>query len=493
MALKRRVLVLAPFFVTSEEAVDIKNRLSVYLWKDTEIDVTSVKENVGVNSVSESEFATPEFLDLAIKAEKSKYNAIISYCYCDVGVDAARELLNIPVLGPMETSAIIANILAKKFSIISVGATQHPAEFYNLPRLRSLGIDKNYVSSRGIDFTKYFVLTTDPEKLKLMINALFKECEKALADGAHALILGCTGLPSARTFSERFKGVPVIDIAVVVKMAEALIDLKVNCCEPAGKYHQTLSHIHGSQAKMKIKWLIPFSSKNPNLIEKLKMTANDETQIDVIKLEHGPKLIKSYADIAKVVQDVIREAANAEKEGYNALIVHSFTDVGLEAAKEVCNIPVLGLGETSMLLSCLLGMKIAVFTYNAQSIKLIERIVMKKGLEKRVLWFYPFKKASLKSNLDNLVHQIQKVVSMGAQVVIIDEIDDYEIFESLRLKTECTVLDPAFATLKVAETLHSVGLSHSKLSYPKPLLPEYHKKRLEGLVRKPTKSMFLYA
>lgn len=490
--LKRRILVIVPLFVTREEATNIKKLLGSYAWDGTEIDVTGLQGNIAVNSRSEADIATPEFLDLAIKAEKNGYDAIISYCYLDVGVDVARELVNIPIIGPLEASAIVANMVGRRFSMISVGDMYPPGEFYILPRLRTLRLDRNYISTRGIGFEKFFVFSEDIRHIETMRTALMAECRKALADGAHVLILACTGFPPARSLGDELK-VPIIDAEITLKVAEALIDLKPSTNEsPVNDPCQ-----EKKPTKMWIKLLIPTSTDlEPNLLEKLMRFVNDGTEIDIVQFEKGPESIRSTPDVVEVVPFIIREAASAEREGYNAVVISSSVDPGLESAREMCEIPIMGLGESSMLLTCMLGMRFSVILYDGRVQPLIEKNVRKIGLEKRFLSVRSMdKQANGKwSKLDSakLFHEIEKAVDEGAQAIIVDEAAAFEINQSIQKKVKVPILNPLSVALKMAEVFHSINLSHSKLCYPKPILPQYHKRRLVRLNRKPIQSLFLY-
>ncbi len=489
--MKRRILVVVPLFVTHEEATNIKKLLGSYAWDGTEIDVTGLQGNIAVNSRSEGYMATPEFLDLAIKAEKNGYDAVISYCYLDVGVDVARELVKIPVIGPLGASVIVANMVGRRFSVISVGDTYPPGEFYILPRLRSLGLDRNYTSTRGIAFEKFFVFSEDVGHIETMRKALMTECRKALADGAHVLILACTGFPPARSLSEELK-VPIIDAAITLKVAEALRDLK-SCSNKPPISEQSQEK---NPKKMRIKLLIPTSSDlEPNL-ETLRRFVNEGTDIDLIQFIQGPKSISSASDVVKVVPFIIQEAASAERDGYNAVVISSFSDPGLESAREMCEIPVIGLGESSMLLACMLGMRFSIILYDGRVQPLIEKNVRKVGLEKIFLSIRSIgKEAKRKSSkLDSmkLFHEIEKAVEEGAETIIVDESAAFKINQSIRKNVKVPILNPLCVALKMAEVFYSINLSHSKLCYPKPVLPQYHKRRLERLERKPIKSLFLY-
>ncbi len=490
--MKRRILVIVPLFVTLEDATNIKNFLESYAWKGTEIDVTGLQGNIAVNSRSEADIATPEFLDLAIKAERDGYDAVISYCYVDVGVDVAKDFVEIPVIGPLEASAIVANMVGRRFSVISVGDTYPPGEFYILPRLRALGLDRNYTSTRGIAFKKLFVFSEDIRHVETMRKALVAECRKALTDGAHVLILACTGFPPARSLSDELKA-PIIDAAITLKLAEALTDLKPS------PHHPSIGDLSQEEnpAKMQIKLLIPTSADlEPNLPEKLRKSVNKGTEIDIVQFENGPESIRSASDVVRVVPFVMRESLRAERGRYNAVVVSSLVDPGLDSARELCEIPVIGLGESSMLLACMLGMRFSIILYDGRVQQLLEKNVRKIGLEKRFLSIRSMgKKAKRKwskQDFEKLFHEIEKAVEEGAEAIIVDEAAAFKINQSVRKNVKVPILNPLSVALRLAEVFYSINLSHSKLCYPKPILPQYHKKRLERLKRKPKQSLFLY-
>jgi allantoin racemase len=54
-------------------------------------------------------------------------------------------------------------------------------------------------------------------------------------------------------------------------------------------------------------------------------------------------------------REVIGNALRAEKEGYDAFLIGNITDAGLREARELINIPVLGLSETSLHVAAIMG------------------------------------------------------------------------------------------------------------------------------------------
>ena len=87
----------------------------------------------------------------------------------------------------------------------------------------------------------------------------------------------------------------------------------------------------------------------------------------------------------RAARNFIRNAVEAEKQGYNAVAVTHFQDAGLMEAKAAVGIPVLGLGETNLLHALMLGRKIGLVTINPIFIPWHEDQVIRYGLQQRVV------------------------------------------------------------------------------------------------------------
>ncbi len=318
--MKRRILVIVPLYITKADAENIKTNLGKYSWKGTEIDVVGLRGNVAVNSRSEADMAAPEFLDLVTKAEKDKYDAVISYCYADVGVDAAKEKAEIHVIGPLETSAIVANMLGSRFSMVTI----ETAMAYMQPRLRALGLDKNYVSTRGIDLEKYFVFSADAKHSKITRDALLEESMRAVSDGANVVILACTGFPISKDMRENLRA-PMVESTITLKVAEVLTDLKHTYTE-SGVAENAILNKEENANKVRIKLLVPTSMPGMAAFEGIKKITNPGTSLSISMFKDGSKSIESAYDVVRVSPFIVRESAKAVREGFNAVVLSSFED-----------------------------------------------------------------------------------------------------------------------------------------------------------------------
>ena len=86
----------------------------------------------------------------------------------------------------------------------------------------------------------------------------------------------------------------------------------------------------------------------------------------------------------RCAREVICNAVCAEREGYDAFVIGHFQDAGLYEARSAVSIPVVALGEASMLYSCQLGQRSGIVTINTRYIPWFHHQITKYGLERRV-------------------------------------------------------------------------------------------------------------
>ena len=87
----------------------------------------------------------------------------------------------------------------------------------------------------------------------------------------------------------------------------------------------------------------------------------------------------------RIARNLIRNAVEAEKQGYAAMVITHFQDAGLAEVKSVVEIPVIGLGETTLMHSLTLGRKLGLVTINPVFTPWHEDQVIRYGLQQRVV------------------------------------------------------------------------------------------------------------
>ncbi|MFD5429563.1 aspartate/glutamate racemase family protein [Streptomyces sp. NPDC127084] len=106
--------------------------------------------------------------------------------------------------------------------------------------------------------------------------------------------------------------------------------------------------------------------------------------IDVHGMQPGDRHLHRLSEMRCSVQ-AVRNAVAAQEQGYEAFVVGHFQEPGLFEARAAVDIPVIGLGEATMLHACSLGRKIALVTISPVFVAFHEEQIARHGLQHRVV------------------------------------------------------------------------------------------------------------
>ena len=82
---------------------------------------------------------------------------------------------------------------------------------------------------------------------------------------------------------------------------------------------------------------------------------------------------------------IVENLIKAQREGYDAFCVTCLLDPAFYALREVADIPVCSIAETSMFLACLLSPNFSILTYNKMLLRRIIELVKRYGLQERFI------------------------------------------------------------------------------------------------------------
>jgi allantoin racemase len=196
--------------------------------------VTSSMGPVSIEGFYDEAFAVPGLLAQIAAGETGGAQAAIIACFDDTGLDAARAMAAIPVLGICESALSLAAMVAKRFTVVTT------MERSRVP-IEEL-VDRYGMARRArVRAANISVLSLEDPNSGAR-DKLRSEITRAIAeDNAEAIVLGCAGMADlARTLQTEF-GMPVIDgVGAAVKQAEALIALGL-CTSKRGAYAAPVS------------------------------------------------------------------------------------------------------------------------------------------------------------------------------------------------------------------------------------------------------------
>lgn len=152
------------------------------------------------------------------------FDAVIVGCFGDPGLAPARELSDVPVVGPGQASGHLAAQLGDRFAVITVVDEVVPAI---RRQMRLHGLEPLLSDVRAVDVP---VLELR-ERAEEVLGTLEREARQCVSRGADALVLGCMTmgfLDVARALGERI-GIPVVNpVLASLKAAETLAALALS-------------------------------------------------------------------------------------------------------------------------------------------------------------------------------------------------------------------------------------------------------------------------
>lgn len=182
----------------------------------------------------------------------------------------------------------------------------------------------------------------------------------------------------------------------------------------------------------------------------------------------GPRAIECLADPKAVEDQVNNHVREANKQGYDAIIMACYGQSLLRGAKSISRIPVYGVAEPQMFMACLLGGKFSVIGLHHDSRTLIRDKVAGLGLTPRCASIRTLGVSILEGVADmdrtftSLVREAKKaVVEDGADVICLGCAGLAGLDKPMEREIGVPVLDPVVCAVKMCETLFQYGLGQN--------------------------------
>jgi allantoin racemase len=217
----RRILVINPN--TARETAELMEaECKKIAYPGTVVHATYIKPTEEISA-----YKVFSYVDLAICTvesikiawqQRNNYDGIIVAGFSDVGVDAMKEMLDIPVLGIAEAAYHVAALLGHRFAVLTGTSKWTPPKH---DYVKALGVESKAVSFRS--YSEWDENDSHESLKKKLINVANKAIKE---DGAEVVILGGGPLVGYGKELENDLGIPVIDPTIAAfKMMEGFIDL----------------------------------------------------------------------------------------------------------------------------------------------------------------------------------------------------------------------------------------------------------------------------
>lgn len=230
---------------------------------------------------------------------------------------------------------------------------------------------------------------------------------------------------------------------------------------------------------MRLKVIIPNSGMDRDtLLQREKMLsafAMPSTEISVECIAHGPESIESAYDEILAGPYVIQQAVEAEKAGFDAVIVYCGSDPAVAAAREILNIPVIGPGKVSKLVAMDISYRYSVLTVLDNCVVRDTEAVWEKGLPADKLASVRSIGIPVSAVRDNMEKTFDALCNAARRCIEEDGCTMYCALGALEWpawgnawtnELKIPVIDPAPVAIKYAEMLAGLGICYSRKAYP---------------------------
>lgn len=235
-----KIKVLMTDKATSRQTMDRREEmLAAAVPEGTAISVDCIPAGPDeLDCCTDEAFAAPELVRMAIRAEKEGFDAIVIYCFSDVGLEACRENVGIPVIAPGETALAAAHTLCSRFVVVTGAGWNIPRTYRRL--MRNAVAREKLAAVLALDIPSA-EMRTDPDATRRHLDAVCREAvERYQADG---VILGCLGMAGYGEALEAKYPVKIIDPAFLA-VAWAELCARLGLRHIPAQYHPFTNESH---------------------------------------------------------------------------------------------------------------------------------------------------------------------------------------------------------------------------------------------------------
>lgn len=200
----------------------------------------------------------------------------------------------------------------------------------------------------------------------------------------------------------------------------------------------------------------------------LKKNAREDTIVEVINIEKGPKTIESFYDEAFALPGILKIVREIKNQ-YDGIMINCFADPGLNPAREVCDIPVVGPGESAIILASMLGHNFSIISVKKNLIPMFEMKLVSLGLSKRLssVEYIDMPVSKLEDDFNKTEEAIIKAINStikqnNTEVAILGCTGMLSLYNEVVKRVNIPVVEPAATALKTLEILIDLRISHSK-------------------------------
>jgi allantoin racemase len=233
---------------------------------------------------------------------------------------------------------------------------------------------------------------------------------------------------------------------------------------------------------MRIKYVIPY----PFGPEGVQLRADQippalrrsDVDFEFVPVRNSCRIVDSFYEAALLEAYVIEAGLLAEQQGFDAVVVDTVADPGLDALRSRLSIPVIGPGQVAYHLATMLGRRFSILTMWKAWTFNYEKVLHGNNLTHalasvRAIGVHPDVEQLFGDRHDEVVALLTEegrraIDEDGADVIVLGSTTMHQAATELAEVLPCPVINPGPAAVAIAQAAVDLGLSHSKVAWPSP-------------------------
>jgi allantoin racemase len=221
--------------------------------------------------------------------------------------------------------------------------------------------------------------------------------------------------------------------------------------------------IREANISLKILFIDPVVEQNNKFLEEaIKSMVRPDVSVDIACVK-GPTFVthlRYFYYTQMIMVPMLEQIIDAEKKGYDAVIIGCFADPGVKEAREVVRIPVIGPCSASLYVASIVSNRFSIITSGGKAVQRIKDLVRMYGFEH---FLASIRDLGMKAPeiLNNFIVAKQKALEMAkkslhedkAEAIVLGCTGEAGMSQFIQEKLGVPVVDPVVSALKIAEIM----------------------------------------
>jgi allantoin racemase len=233
---------------------------------------------------------------------------------------------------------------------------------------------------------------------------------------------------------------------------------------------------------VRIKYIVPFPFDDEGIAARAAQIPQgllrDDVQVDFVAVRNSCFLLDSYYEAALFDVYIAEAGLQSEEEGYDAVVMDTVSDSGLQILRSRLSIPVIGPGQVAFHLAGLLGQRFSVVTMMDAWRHFYRKLLKDYAMESvcasiRTVGITPDVEALFEGKEEEMFRTLtaeaeRAIEEDRADVIVLGSTTMHQAAEYMAEHLPVPVINPGPAAVAVAESVVRLKLSHSKKAFASP-------------------------